>query len=490
MQERPLKREKVADKTKRVDQARFEDEHREEQFREDQQNIIEDDLILKSVLMGGEKSKIDSLYNAYWTLLGEIQSSLRDEKTAATLAKGPLIQKFLKVVSSPSPDVSHDVPNTSKPFQNLSHEVQNLLLAATELNIKLSQYEQDLTENLSKAYAFASKSAADCVLIQIGQLKKYESDVLARTKQLHLQSVQNMMGARYGIFMNKAIQGLQAWSVLSSRLGVVGLRKSDWSTIESIFDALKEAKRNVLSAKIKFASKKDFELAKPEEDDKRFLIRMQKHQLSLERAEKTNLLRNQPEELAKALRILRVADDELGEALSKSPPTPLSKQEIISSGDKIENSEDEKLSELYGILANLVDHGHVLAVESESIRKSMENQVRKELIDEIESVSQQSLKCVQDTKSRLKAMRTSAVQKYQDEVKQTRDAERTIATELQFYGRSTKIAALSIEVCAKAISDASKSRKIARDTKTLNYHKIVMRETLETLLNALRSLSS
>jgi hypothetical protein len=338
---------------------------------------------------------------------------------------------------------------------------------------------------LSRAYEFASKASADCVLIQIGQLKKYESDVHARTKHLHLQSVQNMMGARYGIFMNKAIQGLQAWSVLTSRLGIAGLRQNDWSTIESIFDALKEAKRNLLSAKMKSASKDAVSLAEPIKDDRRFHLRMQKHQLTLERAEKTNSLRNEPEELAKALRILRVADDELTEALSESPRAPQRQDKSAS-----EIKEDDKFSEMYSVLSSLVDHGHVLAVESELIRKSLEEQVRKELNEEIQTVSQQAIKCVRDTKANLKSLRVSAVRKYQDEVKQTRDAERTLATELQFYGRSTKIAALSIEVCAKAISDAAKGRKLSRDTKTLNHHKIVMRETLEKLLVSLRSLSS
>ena len=463
-------------------------EEREIKFREDEQDVIDNQAILQTILLGGEKSKIESLYNAYWALLGQLQNSLKDEKSAIKLLQSPIISNFLKVTSSPTPHVSAEAPNTSVAFKNLSPEIQNLLLAATELNIKLSGFEQVLTDKLSESYSQASKVSTDCILLQIEQLKKYEDDVVKRTKHLHLQSVQNMMGARYGIFMNKAIQGLQAWSVLSSRMGLKGLSQNDWSSIENIFDALKEAKRNLMTAKMTSLDSSDSiaQAHAPIAQDPRFLMRMQKHQLTLERSEKANSLRSEPEELAKVLRILRVADDELNDALSKEPAS----KDVVRQKIHEETSELNNLASLTLVITNLVDHGHVLAVESEHIRKSLEEQVRKELNQEIQTISQHSLKCIEETKINLKRISAGAVQRYQDEVKQTRDAERTIANELQLYRKSSKIAALSIEVCAKAISEASKNRKLTRDVKTLNEHKLLLHDFLQKISETLRTLKS
>jgi hypothetical protein len=469
-----------------IKKASAQNEEREIKFREDEQDIIDDQAILQTVLMGGDKSKIDSLYNAYWALLGQLQNSLKDEKSAKKVLQSTIISNFLKVLSSPTPNVSVDPPNTSVAFKNLSPEIQNLLLAATELNIKLSGFEQVLTDKLSSSYSQASKVSSDCIILQIEQLKKYEGDVVKRTKNLHLQSVQNMMGARYGIFMNKAIQGLQAWSILSSQMGLQGLRQNDWSSIENIFDALKEAKRNLMTAKMTNVKASDLitDANAPIAQDPRFLMRMQKHQLTLERAEKANSLRNEPEELAKVLRILRVADDELNDALNKDHVH----KDLGHEKNREDGREDNTLSSLQEVITNLVDHGHVLAVESEHIRKSLEDQVRKELNQEIQTISEHSLKCIDETKINLKKISLAAVERYQDEVKQTRDAERTIANELQLYRKSSKIAALSIEVCAKAISEASKNRKLARDVKTLNDHKLLLRDILQKISETLRTL--
>jgi gamma-glutamylcysteine synthetase len=87
------------------------------------------------------------------------------------------------------------------------------------------------------------------------------------------------------------------------------------------------------------------------------------------------------------------------------------------------------------------------------------------------SLHSHALSCLKAVQQQLKHLREKATSSYQEEVRLTRDAERTIAAELSRSVKSSRIAASHLETCAKAIAEASRQQKITRDTLTLNFHK-------------------
>lgn len=457
----------------------------------DQQTLIDEEVVLQSTLLGGANAttRIDSLYSAYWALLAELIRGLYKPESARNVLKSKSLTQFLRVTSTPSPEVHHEPPSASSAFRNLSPVVQNLLMAATELNIKLSNFEQTVSQNLSHYYEISAKDAAECALELAKYVLKMEESIKARSKNLHVAAVQQMMGPRFGSFTTKAFQSLHEWSKLSSKLGLQGLTSShDMSTAEGILYALTDAKRGIAAATQILAKRNSYVPSSLEnsEEDARFHLRMQKHQIGIQRASKVNELRESPEELAKALRILRIAEDEASASLESIPQSTTSYKSEYSPQRETQNPELDVLRQL---INGLVDNAHILAVESGRIKEGIEAQVRNESKMELQGAYDQAQKCIEDTKLELKQVRSAAIQKYSEQVQVTRDAERTVASELQVYGKSSRENAASLEVCAKVIAETARVRKMSCDTKLLNEHKISLHKVVKAIVEKITEVS-
>lgn len=420
---------------------------------------------------GTRPLNLNSLYAEFWPLLNATLDALRDKSSANKVLQGAPLANFLRITAPTKPYGSElSTSNAAAAFRTLPLAVQNLLMAITDLNLKLSHSEDAINAALSEIYLRAATEGERCVAQDIASLEGFSEAVNARTTSLHTAAVQQVLGERFATFSTRALQALHEWGALSAQLGVAGLVSHDLSTIEGLLSALSDARRSLAAARHDLAQPR-FEV--PENSpqaqlDARFALRMQRHQIDAERSAKMAEHRNNPLALSQALGQLRLADEEIGAHLAAlAEESPMKHSAQVQSAEHVLVELDARSR----AIQSLVDQAHVLAVESSRLLEGIRAQVTREVAQDLESARAHAVACVAAASARLAEQREDALRKQEALVLHAREAEKTLAGELTLLSRSLRVDAGVLDACASAIAEASRSRRRARDLETLALHK-------------------
>jgi len=435
---------------------------------ENELTLAEHTLLINSLRGGKEDSKIDSLYTAFWTLSKAFIDSLEKEKIAKKFTEGKAFEMFISVTSTPSSFHVLKPTETKVAFRSLPAEAQNLLMAAGELNMKLGKFEQAANADLSAQYMQAANQVSACIQELSTQMKKNETLTLERAAKLHMSAVQGILGSRFAVFTTGASQALQ--QITSQfKLDV----HVDMSSIEELMKSLQEARRKIHNLRISFQPSSTTATPSYDAHDRKLALRMQKHQISQLRAVKTRDLRSDPVALAEALKKLRLEEQEADALLASAAQAPL---QLPALSEKANNSEELLIFEKY--LDELIETAHVLSAESAHIKESMESQVRKEMRASFESMREHAKNCIDSSQTKLQHLRAQTLKRYEEELKTTREAEKTIANELSLSSKLNRNISNALDLCAKAIAEAARQQKIERDVFTLNENKKKLHEVV------------
>jgi hypothetical protein len=133
----------------------------EEEVLDEEEKVVKENEVVNP-LNGG---KIESLYNTFWSILYSAKDACVDPLNLATkLANSAEVRRFLKLTDDMSIVPSYSAAsNMQAAFRTLSPQIQNLLMAVGEINMKISQHEEGLSETLSAEYSKAAKAGSVCI---------------------------------------------------------------------------------------------------------------------------------------------------------------------------------------------------------------------------------------------------------------------------------------------------------------------------------------
>jgi predicted HTH domain antitoxin len=411
------------------------------------------------------KSKLDNLYDAFWGLIVLFQDAVR-KKTIDNLLKGQAVDRFLLVTK----DVPlRNIPKT-KPsnvgFLSLPRVVQNLLMAVAEINMKLTNAEDEITLSLSQLYEQAAISATQCILNQMKSVQNFNSELRNRIVKLHNESEKQLMPQlkEFRLRTNHLLQNIEKLCVF------------EWNqdmSVRSLLISMNSAKRALqsLEAERKLPKIKPNPIIS-DDLDARITFRLEKNEIYKQQVHVTEMIKD-PMELAKSLEILNIADLEatanLG-GLEKIAATKIEQEEEPVFVADIE----EFLAEL---LPN-IDLGHVYLAETDRILSKISIEIEKEARDDLNHIHSISANTIQNIQHILKESREKCIADYESKIKATRDAEQVLFSEMVRHASN----APSLASCKRDINESTKQHKLARDLETLNIHKQILHKLANDLV--------
>jgi prolyl-tRNA editing enzyme YbaK/EbsC (Cys-tRNA(Pro) deacylase) len=332
--------------------------------------------------------------------------------------------------------------------------------------MKLAKFEDSLNASLTSAYLRAALESCNCVKDQVRSVASAAKSSEKRVQAMQSAAVQQILGHSFGRFTASAMQSLQEWRLLSQSLGLKQ-DAQDFTTPEGLLQSLTSAQRSIASTKQSFGvSATDLHLGALQEhtvEDTRLALRYQKHQNEVRRNE---LLGSKQDAvaLAEKLRLLRVADEEADAKLRKLQiDTP---KVVVPQAQQ----PTHELDDLAKVITSLIDQAHILNVEAETVRQNIAKHVFEQTSADAKALHEGAEACVLRSKLQLDEVTATALKEHDARVSTTRQAEKTIALELDRVSK-TLAERTAVEDCVAAIAESARWGRRTRDAATLEKHK-------------------
>ena len=467
---------------------------------DDAVDIEEKDLIAnRAAEVSLEGGRVDSLYNAYWSLMTAAKDACADPgNNAHKVAKGEAMRKFLEVtaVQTELPKSSAST-NSAAAFRSLNPQIQNLVMAVGEINKKISHHEEVLSEQMSAEYVKTARAAAACVLHTCNQVRNIQGRKNERVMALWRNAVIDLLGTKYADFVKTATNALQAWSDTAKKISRLALdhpwiaafeairTSTDLSTPETIALALAGSRRQIEYVIEGLSAIHDEKDVKSDIKglDERIGFRLQKHEISRQRYAEMSKAHASPEELAEALKYLHLADSEIQTSLEamENPPVIV---KIPVDNSVVQSLLAECRAQLPSLVL-LIDVGHILQSESSRLKSAINGQVVTELRLDVQSALTAASICLKTCQEQQKKVYVASLEKQTFVVRDLRAAERTLASEITHFIKGDGTA---LEVCAKALAQTTRDRRHAMDVTLLNEHKTLLHSLADAVRKGLMSL--
>jgi hypothetical protein len=443
------------------------------------------------ILSGGS---IENMYTTFWALLYEAKEACVDpSQKAAKLANGHTMRNFLTstehATKVPSFASSGNVPAA---FRALSPQIRNLLMAVGEINMKISHQEEVLSENLSNEHSKAARAGAACITHVCKQIENIQGKKNDKVNTLYRTAISDLLGAKYAAFTVSATNALQRWSETATQVSQLALEHpwilafesirqgADIATPEGLMASLMGARRQaeyVLDG-LQSITKSETAVADTKVLDEKIGLRLQKHDISKQRY--SEMSNRDPIELAEALRYLHLADSEIETSLNATESTA-SVVKVPADLTRVNTLRTECIAQI-PVLTQISDAGHILQAEATRLKSIMTNQVVGELRLDVQSAIAAAGICLETCKTELKKTYERSLSQQESVVAELRKAERILAVEISAYSKGD---GTNLELCAKAMAQATRDRRQVRDVHTFNQHKKILHSLMLGVKSAL-----
>jgi hypothetical protein len=215
--------------------------------------------------------------------------------------------------------------------------------------------------------------------------------------------------------------------------------------------------------------------------DEKIGLRLQKHDISKQRY--SEMSHRDPIELAESLRYLHLADSEIETTLNSLDGS--STVVKIPADMKHINLLRTQCTEHIPVLAHLIDAGHILQADAVRLKTIMTSHIVAELRLDVQSAIAAAGICLDTCKSELKKVYDASLAKQSVIVGDLRKAEKTLAVEIAAYSKGD---GTSLELCAKAMAQATRDRRHIRDATIVNEHKKILHRLITDVKTSLLSL--